>query len=415
MQQIPNINVPMSEKVKLADLQFDKENPNVLDKNGMERLKTSIQKYGDIVPIITNKDLLVADGEQRATAMKELGMTECSVIRLPIEDVDRRLLRQVLNKLKGEHDLTADALEFEKIIEAGRTDDLKHLLDLSDNGLEKYLREIREVKPEDFEVPEIDKIVTDIKRGDIIELGNHRLICGDSTSEEDTVKLMNGDKAVLYLTDPPYGVSYSDIRKSTPIENDELHDKEFQSFLEKAFKTLEPHLKDNCAWYLWHAQKTQGYFTAAAAAAACSIIYHRQIVWVKPRLILGRGLYHWRHELCLMGWKKGNKPPFYGERNQTTVWEYPSPQKDTIHPTQKPLEVLLPAIYNHTAPNEIVVDNFGGSGSTLIACEQTGRTCYMMEIDPRYVEIICQRWERYTGGKREKLINLKHLEKKTQT
>lgn len=135
------ISILMTEKVKLADLQFDGANPNKLDKEGMERLKASIQKYGDIVPIVTNKDLLVADGQQRATAMKELGMTECSVIRLPVEDVDRRLLRQVLNKLRGEHDRELDALEFQTIMDLGKEDDLKYLLTLSDDKLDGYLKD----------------------------------------------------------------------------------------------------------------------------------------------------------------------------------------------------------------------------------------------------------------------------------
>jgi site-specific DNA-methyltransferase (adenine-specific) len=223
-------------------------------------------------------------------------------------------------------------------------------------------------------------------------------MCGDATNKQDAEALMNGQKASVYLTDPPYGVSYSELRDTEPIENDDLSNAELQQFLEKAFHAISPHLKDDCAWYLWHAQKTQGYFTAAAAAAS-SVIYHRQIVWVKPSLIMGRGLYHWRHELCLMGWKEGHKPPFLGSRSQTTVWESPSPHGESIHPTQKPLLVLVPAIINHTEPSEVVVDNFGGSGSTLIACEQTGRICYMMEIDPRYCQVIVDRWEKYTGQK----------------
>jgi len=402
------IRIPTVETVPISTLKTDSENPNKMSRQQLDRLKKSIQTFGFIVPIVTNKDLLIADGEQRWICAYELGMKEVSVIRLPVEDVDRRLLRQVLNKLRGEHELTADALEFEKIIGLGKEDDLKYLLDLNDSKLERYLREIHPLNPEDYEIPEIDKIQTDIKRGDIFSLGVHRLICGDATSSEDTSSLMNGQKASVYLTDSPYGVSYSEIRASEPIENDDLNGIEFQKFLEKAFKSIEPHLNEDCAWYLWHAQKTQGYFTAAAAA--CSIIYHRQIVWVKPSLILGRGLYHWRHELCLMGWKEGHKPPFYGSRSQTTVWEYPAPHNERIHPTQKPVQLLIPAIINHTESNELVVDNFGGSGSTLIACEQTGRVCYMMEIEPRYCQIIINRWQAYTGQKAVKLVESDNID-----
>jgi len=227
--QEADVKIPERELVNLSELKTDSENPNRMTPQQHARLMTSIQKYGFIVPIITNKDLLIADGEQRWTVAKSLNMSEVPVIRLPVADVDRRLLRQVLNKLRGEHDLTADALEFEKIIEAGRTDDLKHLLDLSDNGLEKYLREIREVKEEDFDVPEIDKIQTDIQRGDIIVLGNHRLMCGDSTNKQDVEQLMNGKKADMVFTDPPYNVEMDGYK-------DDLTKSEYFSFSKDWFK-----------------------------------------------------------------------------------------------------------------------------------------------------------------------------------
>jgi hypothetical protein len=224
------IRIPTVETVPISTLKTDSENPNKMSRQQLDRLKKSIQTFGFIVPIVTNKDLLIADGEQRWVCAYELGMKEVSVIRLPVEDVDRRLLRQVLNKLRGEHELTADALEFEKIIGLGKEDDLKYLLDLNDSKLERYLREIHPLNPEDYEIPEIDKIQTDIKRGDIFSLGVHRLICGDATSSEDTSSLMNGQKASVYLTDSPYGVSYSEIRASEPIENDDLNGIEFQKF-----------------------------------------------------------------------------------------------------------------------------------------------------------------------------------------
>lgn len=165
------VTIPQQELVEVGKLRVDGENPNRMTPKQLERLKTSVEKYGFIVPIITNKDLVVADGEQRLTVAKSLNMLKVPTIRLPIEDVDRRLLRQVLNKLRGEHELVADALEFERIIRAGHEDNLKHLLDLSDSQLERYLAEIREPKDESYEIPEIDKIHTDIQRGDIYKLG----------------------------------------------------------------------------------------------------------------------------------------------------------------------------------------------------------------------------------------------------
>jgi hypothetical protein len=190
MQQ--EIQIPNAELVAVADLKTDQQNPNRMTKEQHERLSASIKKWGFIVPIITNKDLLIADGEQRWTVAKSLGMTQVSVIRLPVEDVDRRLLRQVLNKLRGEHELLLDAEEFEKIIDLGHKDDLKYLLDLTDAKLERYLNELHPPKDEDYEIPEIDKVQTDIVKGDIIQLGKHRLMCGDATNPEDMKTLLGG-------------------------------------------------------------------------------------------------------------------------------------------------------------------------------------------------------------------------------
>ncbi len=190
MQQ--EIQIPKQEFVDTSSLKVDGKNPNRMTKEQHERLASSIKKWGWLVDIITNKDLLVADGEQRLIVAKELGMPQVGIRRLPVEEVDRRLLRQVLNKLRGEHELLLDAEEFESIIDAGGKDDLKYLLDLTDAKLERYLQELSPPKDEDFEIPEIDKVETDIKKGDIIELGKHRLMCGDSTNPENVRALMGG-------------------------------------------------------------------------------------------------------------------------------------------------------------------------------------------------------------------------------
>lgn len=207
-----NVTILQPENVDITLLKTDGQNPNRMTKEQHERLATSIKKYGFIVPIITNRDLLIADGEQRFEVAKSLGMPQVPVIRLDVQDVDRRLLRQVLNKLRGEHELVADALEFEKIIQAGHEDDLKHLLDLNDSQLERYLSEIREPKPEDYEIPEIEKIQTDIKRGDIYQLGKHRLMCGDATIEADYDQLFQNASPRMIFADPPYGVAFDKHR-----------------------------------------------------------------------------------------------------------------------------------------------------------------------------------------------------------
>jgi DNA modification methylase len=210
-------------------------------------------------------------------------------------------------------------------------------------------------------------------------------------------KLMNGEKAILCNTDPPYGIDFVQLSKSKGqsknydnIENDNFKDAEFQHFLEKAIKASLPYLHKKTAFYFWHPMLTQGYFAAAAAAAAADILISRQIIWVKPSLVFGRGDYHWKHELCFYGWIKGFKPDFYGERNQTTIWEA-GRENDKIHPTQKPLKLFEIPILNHTKPHEIVYEPFSGSGSQMVAAHQLNRKCYGMELDPKYCQVIVDR------------------------
>jgi len=244
-----------------------------------------------------------------------------------------------------------------------------------------------------FEMPDHESIETDIKLGDLFEIGPHRLLCGDSTDPDQVARLMNGEKAVLCNTDPPYGINFVKLSQSkgqskgyNDIENDDFKAGEFQEFLEKSIKASLQHLTDNCAFYFWHPMLTQGYFAAAAA----DIIIHRQIIWVKPTFIFGRGDYHWRHELCFYGWVKGHRPNFYGERNQNTIWEF-ARENDKIHPTQKPVKIFEIPIQNHTLKGQIVYEPFTGSGSQYVAAHQLKRKCYGMEIDPKYCQVIIDR------------------------
>jgi len=227
----------------------------------------------------------------------------------------------------------------------------------------------------------------------------HRLLCGDSTCREDVERVMGKERAMLFCTDPPYGVAYGDLisedlnrtKQWERITNDDLTDEKLQAFLEAAFIAWLPSLMERAAWYLWHAQKTQGYFTAAAAAAAAGVIYHRQIVWVKPRLILGRGHFHWRHELCLYGWRKGFEPEFFGGHDKTTVWEFASPGIEREHPTQKPIECFSWPMRFSTHPNDICAEPFAGSGSQFVAGQNEGRRVYGIEIEPKFIAVCLER------------------------
>jgi DNA modification methylase len=393
-----------------------------MTKEQLERLATSFKKYGDIVPIITNKDLLIADGEQRWTVAKSLGMTQVSVIRLPVEDVDRRLLRQVLNKLRGEHELLLDAEEFEAIIDLGRKDDLKYLLDLTDGKLERYLNELHPPKDEDFEIPEIDKVQTEIKQGDIFQLGKHRLMCGDSTIPKDIENLLNGAIPRMMFTDPPYGVSFDKhtLKEDTFKRNPQAAksgsgfrnwgaikgDDSIETYL-KFLEAIAPILSQG-SWYLCTASRYLNY--VLDKLEELKVYYATPIIWVKENFVLSWERYKAQHENIIFAGDgahpTGGKSIWYGKNNETTVWQInrDNMTKDAKHPTQKPVALVARALFNSSQPEDSVFDGFGGSGTTLMACEQHNRVCYMMELSEKFCEVICQRWEAYTG-KRRQILN----------
>lgn len=245
--------------------------------------------------------------------------------------------------------------------------------------------------------------------GDVWVLGEHRLLCGDCRDGESIARLFGEEHAGLVNTDPPYGVDYGDVadsrersrakREHRKIENDDLDGAVLQEFLEASLRACLPVLGKAPAFYLWHPMLTQGTFFAAAAAA--NIHVHRQIIWVKPSLILGRADYHWRHELCFYGWIIGRRCVWLAGRDQTTVWEV-GRENAGVHPTQKPVELFRRPILNHLRPGAICYDPFAGSGSQVIAAEENGRRCFAVEIDPGYCDVVVARWEQFSGKKAER-------------
>jgi DNA modification methylase len=242
------------------------------------------------------------------------------------------------------------------------------------------------------------------------------MLCGDSTKAEDVARLMGEARAGLMNTDPPYGVTYANNERPNPgvakprVANDALSDSALQVFLESAFRAATAGaLTENAAWYLWHAHLTQGFFAAAAAAA--NVVLHRQIIWVKPVLLLGRGQYHWKHEPCFMGWVAGHQPPDYGlghgERTQTTVWEIASvtqaERKTFNHSTPKPVGLFTVPIVKHLKADGVAYEPFAGSGPQVIAAEQLGRRCFAMDVEPTCCQVILDRWEAFTGLKATKV------------
>lgn len=347
-------------------------------------------------------------GKHRWLALKEKGATEAPVIWMDVDDSTARRIMLADNRTArlGADDPSALA----ELLQSIRNDEgTLRGTGFDDEALQEILSDLGQqfVPPETPEA-QMDRAeellkIWPVERGQVWEIGEHRLMCGDSTNGEDVAELMQGEHAGLMNTDPPYGVSYANDERPNPgvakprVAKDELRDDELQAFLEKAFSAAKLALLQDAAWYLWHAHLTQGFFAAAAAAA--HVILHRQIIWIKPVLLLGRGQYHWKHEPCFMGWVEGHQPPDYGrgagERDQTTVWEVnsvsQSDRKEFNHSTPKPVELFNIPIIKHLKRGELCYEPFAGSGPQFVAAQQLDRRCYGMEIEPKYCAVIIQR------------------------
>lgn len=375
-------------------------NPRVND-HAVERVAAGIQRNGFNQPIVCDQHFRICVGHTRWKAAQFLGLKEVPVFQKEMTEKQFKDYNISDNKLGELADWDKDGLK-EIVLELKKENLDLEVLGFSIDEIEEMTTFHHPGKTEEDLIPEI-KAKAVSRRGDIWLLGEHRLMCGDAIDGTSVSRLMNGECASLLQTDPPYGIAYVANAKSKgqsitheDIENDELDGEKLQSFLEKMIKSAIPHLIKNAAFYLWHPMLTQGTFFAAAAAAAADILIHRQIIWVKPSLVFGRGDYHWRHELCFYGWVKGNRPAFYGPRNQTTIWEI-GRETQKEHPTAKPVDIWKAPIENHTRQKELCYEPFAGSGSQIIACEKLNRRCNAMEISENYCDVIIHRWQNYTG------------------
>ncbi|MEN6534198.1 MAG: DNA methyltransferase, partial [Bryobacteraceae bacterium] len=373
----------------------------------------SIKRFGFRQPIVVDADGVIVVGHTRWKAAKALKIETVPVhVADDLTPAQARAYRIADNKTNelAEWDMDLLPIELAEIA----VEDLP-ALGFTDEELDAFMGgggEGGQSDPDD--IPDAPAPVT--QPGDLWILGDHRLLCGDSTKAADVERVMGAERAALMNTDPPYGVSYSNAERPNPgvakprVANDVLRDERLQEFLESAFRVaVSQALTPNAAWYLWHAHLTQGFFAAAAAAAA-NVVLHRQIIWVKNNLLLGRGQYHWKHEPCFMGWVEGHQPPDYGlgsgERTQTTVWEIHgvsnSERKEMNHATPKPVELFRIPIVKHTRKGAVVYEPFAGSGPQFIASEELHRRCFGLEISPAYCDIIVTRWEKFSGRKAER-------------
>ncbi|MEQ8154483.1 MAG: site-specific DNA-methyltransferase [Clostridiaceae bacterium] len=382
-------------KLKIDDLIPAEYNPRKKLKLGdseFEKIKNSINEFGYVDPVIVNKDLTVIGGHQRISVLKTLGYTEIDCVVIDVDKTKEKALNVALNKISGEwnKELLADLIK-----------DLQSLdYDVSFTGfeppeIEELFNELhdKEIKEDDFDVEEALKETPIAQKGDIWLLGRHRLICGDSTDPEVYLVLMDGKKANLVVTDPPYNVAYE--AKAGKIQNDNLKDEEFYNFLFKAFQNMAESMEKDASVYVFHAD-TEG-LNFRKAFKDAGFYLSGVCIWSKQSLVLGRSPYQWKHEPVLYGWKKDGKHNWYSDRKQSTIWNFDRPSKNELHPTMKPVALCAYPITNSSMSNCIVLDPFGGSGSTLIACEQTNRICFTIELDEKYAHVIVKRYIELVG------------------
>ncbi len=373
-----------------TELLIPYENNPRLNDSAVDGVVKSIQQFGFKVPIVIDKNNVIIAGHTRLKAALKMGLNKVPCILA--DDLDEQQIkayRLVDNKVAERATWDFDMLE----IELNGLKDIQ--VDMEFFGFDFPEEEIIE---DDFNLDEaLDSIIEPItKRGDIITLGKHRLMCGDSTEIEDIRKLMNGERADILLTDPPYNVDYQGKTKDElKIINDKMSDDKFRLFLFDAFKCADEVMKEGAAFYIWHAD-SEGY-NFRGACRDVGWLVRQCLIWNKSSLILGRQDYHWKHEPCLYGWKEGAAHHWTGDRKQTTVLDFDKPTVNAEHPTMKPVKLFAYQINNNTLKNSKVLDVFAGSGTTIIACEQGDRIGYCMELDPKYCDVIVKRWELLTG------------------
>lgn len=374
------------EWVKTTDIHANENNPRILKDDKFKKLVQSIKDFPEMLeirPIVVNNDMMVLGGNMRLKAIQEIGLKEIPIIKA--ENLTEEQQREFLIKDNvgfGEWDWDALANDWD-------ADELKDWgMDLPGD----FNPEILEAEEDDYDVPE-GGVDTDIVLGDVFDIGQHRLICGDSTQTDTYEKLTEGELVDMVVTDPPYNVNYEGgTNEKLKIENDNMGDKEFYKFLYDFYVAAGSYTKPGGAWYVWHADLEGANFRQAMKDAG--LLVKQCLIWVKSSLVMGRQDYQWKHEPCLYGWKEGASHNWYTDRKQTTVLEFQKPSRNGEHPTMKPVELFAYQIGNSSKKGDKVLDAFGGSGTTMVACEQLGRKAYVVEFDPRYCQVIVDRMKK---------------------
>ena len=391
------------ESIKAEQLMPAKYNPRKDLKPGdaeYEKLKKSLEEFGYVEPVIWNKTTSnVVGGHQRLKVLLSMGMTEIDCVVVELSEEKEKALNVALNKISGDWDKNKLALLIADLQGAD--------FDVSLTGFDPaeiddlFKDTLKEgIKDDEFDVEAELAKPTKTKPGDIWLLGKHKLICGDTTNPDTLKTLMGEEKANLVITDPPYNVNYEG--SAGKIKNDNMDNENFYKFLFDAFVNTESVMADDSSIYVFHAD-TEG-LNFRKAFSDAGFYLSGTCIWKKQSLVLGRSPYQWQHEPVLFGWKKKGRHQWYTGRKESTIWEFDKPKKNGDHPTMKPIPLLAYPIMNSSLTNSIVLDPFGGSGSTLIACEQTDRICRTVELDEKFCDVIVSRYIELVGSSEKVLL-----------
>lgn len=382
-------------KKDISAIKLYNYNPRNNDK-AIDVVANSIKEFGFKVPIIIDKNNIIVTGHTRYKASIKLGLDSVPcIIADDLTEEQIKAFRIADNKTSEIATWDSELLNKE----------LKELSDLKINMLDYGFKEIElnfndEIDDYIIDEEEIKNSIPKSKRGEVYKLGNHILMCGDSTDIKDVKKLVGNNKMDLLITDPPYNVNYSGKTKDKlTIQNDNLENNDFKNFLKKSFNAADLVMKKGAVFYIWHSDTESLNFRQACDEINWDI--RECLIWNKNAFVMGRQDYQWKHEPCLYGWKPGASHIWNGDRKQATVIDLNKPVRSELHPTMKPVELFSYQIRNSSNKYDNVLDLFGGSGTSLIACENLNRHCYTMELDPRYVDVIIKRWEESTGKKAE--------------
>jgi len=361
----------------------------------VDKVVASLKEFGWQQPIVVDKELVVVAGHTRLLAAKQLGMGQVPIhVAKDLTPEQAKAYRLADNRTAEEAAWDMELLG----LEIRELDDLDFDLDLTGfNNLElsNLLIDPDLGETDEDAIPEPPEEPIS-KLGHLWILGEHRLLCGDATNIEDVERLMDGQQADMWLTDPPYNIAYEGgSKKRKAIDNDSMEADEFRQFLRDCYGSADQYMRAGAVFYIWHAD-SEGYnFRGAAIDLGWNV--RQTLIWNKNNSGFGRSDFHWKHEPCLYGWKEGAAHTWTNDRKQTTVLDFDRPSRSEVHPTMKPVDLIEYCIGNNTKNGDVVLDSFGGSGTTLIACQKNGRKARLMELDPRYCDVIMERWEQYSG------------------